>query len=420
MDSTKLRTEWFEKVQEAKSFLEANEAVDFSTLNDKGQEDYTDREDRFDIAIALADKLKVSVERAEALEAHIDFSEGISKADGTTHPKAESESKTSENEVNDAMMKAFSGFLSGGFGDAKYVSGIAELKVMQSGLDDQGGYLVAPQLFIEQLLQNVDDAVVMRQFGTVFQINGSESLGVPSLDTDVDDAEWTSELATGSQDDSIRFGTRELRPQPLAKRTKISKKLLRQSVIAPENLIRERLAYKFAITEERAFMTGDGSNQPLGVFTASAQGISTARDVTAASATVIAGDDLIDTKHFLKAQYWKNSRWLFHRDAIRDIRKLKDGNSNYIWQPGLSRDLPEIILDLPYEVSEYVPNTFTTGLYVGMLGDFKKYWIVDSLRLEIQRLDELYAEENSVGFIGRLEVDGMPVLEEAFARLILA
>jgi len=70
-------------------------------------------------------------------------------------------------------------------------------------------------------------------------------------------------------------------------------------------------------------------------------------------------------------------------------------------------------------MSEYCPNTFTSGLYVGIIGDFKNYWIADALSMRIQRLNELYSLTNQVGFVGRLESDGMPVLEEAFARIQL-
>jgi HK97 family phage major capsid protein len=70
-------------------------------------------------------------------------------------------------------------------------------------------------------------------------------------------------------------------------------------------------------------------------------------------------------------------------------------------------------------LSEYAPNTFTSGKYVGILGDFRFYWIADALDMQIQRLVELYAETNQVGLIGRLETDGMPVLSEAFTRVTL-
>ncbi|MGW2548309.1 phage major capsid protein, partial [Kitasatospora sp. NPDC001574] len=182
------------------------------------------------------------------------------------------------------------------------------------------------------------------------------------------------------------------------------------------------LAQKFAVSAEKGYMTGDGNKKPLGLFTASADGIPTSRDVSTGAATGFTGDGLIDAKYALKSGYHKKAQWLFHHDGIKLIRKLRDdsggaGVGNYIWQAGLSADRPDTILDLPYLVNEFVPNTFTTGQYVGMLGDFSYYWIADALALEVQRLVELYAETNKIGFIGRLETDGMPVKPEAFIRL---
>jgi HK97 family phage major capsid protein len=74
---------------------------------------------------------------------------------------------------------------------------------------------------------------------------------------------------------------------------------------------------------------------------------------------------------------------------------------------------------MPVNMSEYAPSTMTSALYVGILGDFSQYWIADALDMQIQRLVELYAETNQTGFIGRMESDGMPVLEEAFVRVKL-
>lgn len=295
-----------------------------------------------------------------------------------------------------------------------------QARTLQAGSDPEGGYLVAPTQWVTGLLQRLDDEVFIRRWATVEQLTEAASLGVPTLDTDLDDAEWTTELGTGSQDDALRFGKRELTPNPLAKRVKVSRKLLRLTGGRAEDIVQERMAYKFAVTQEKAFMTGDGNKKPLGLFTASAMGISTARDVTVGDisddAQDINADGLIDMKYTLKAGYMSRARWLFHRDTVKRIRKLKDAEGVYIWRPGLATDRPDTILDLPFGMSEFAPNTYTDGQYVALLGDFSKYWIADALNMEVQRLVELYAETNQVGFIGRLETDGMPVLEEAFVR----
>lgn len=353
--------------------------------------------EKFDRIMAERDDLDATIARAEKLlEGHRGSLDDLP-----------------DDERADAATKAFRSYLVHG----RSALTDQQVRALNAGHDPEGGFLVAPKQFVQELLQRVDDEVPLRGLATVQQLTTSESLGVPTLETDLNDAEWTSEIGTGSQDDALRFGERELSPNPLAKQVRISRKLLRVAAMSPETIVRDRLAYKFALTQEKAYMTGDGNKKPLGLFVASADGISTGRDVSTGLATGFTGDGLIDAKYTLKGQYWRNARWLFHRFAVRDIRKLKDGNQQYIWQPGLVGGAPDLILDLPYVVSEFVPSTFTTGQYVGMLADFKKYWIVDALQFEIQRLVELYATSNQIGLIGRAESDGMPVLEEAFVRL---
>lgn len=314
-------------------------------------------------------------------------------------------------------------------------------RALQMDADTSGGFVVAPQEFSDQIIKFVDNEVFIRNLATKHRVPNAASLGVPQLTADPDDADWTTELATGNEDSSMAFGKREFRPQPLAKLVKISNKLIRAAgqltqfsedgdgdgAMSVEGLVGDRLGYKFSVSQEKAFLTGSGNLQPLGVFTASADGIPTSSDVPAASTTVFTADELINVKYSLKPQYIKSktTAWLFHRDAVKAIRKLKDQNQQYIWAPGaiglasLAVGSPDKILDLPFYMSEYAPNTFTAALYVGILGDWRYYWIADALDLTVQRLVELYARTNQVGYIGRLETDGMPVLGEAFARLIL-
>ena len=297
---------------------------------------------------------------------------------------------------------------------------LAETRALQADLDVSGGYLITPLQVVDRLVQAIDDQTFIRQWATVLSVPNAESLGVPTLDADPADADWTSELATGSEDSTMAFVRRALTPHPLAKRIKISNKLL-MKVPNAEQLVISRLAYKFGITFEKAGMTGTGVGQPLGVFTASANGISTGRDVsTGNTTTAMTFDGLKEAKYTLKGQYWPRARWLFHRDGIKQIAKIKDGNGQYIWAESVRVGEPDRLLGIPVFGSEYAPATFTTGLYVGIIGDFSNYWIADSMAMTMQRLVELYAETNQVGLIGRLESDGMPVLEEAFVRVKLA
>ncbi|MFM9634375.1 phage major capsid protein [Streptomyces galilaeus] len=321
----------------------------------------------------------------------------------------------------EARMDAWNAYLRSGQPGLSAV----QARALNAGNDPEGGFLVAPEQFVQQLLQNVDDMTPLRGLATVERLTTAESLGVPTLDADLDDAEWTSEVGTGTQDDGLRFGKRELRPHPLAKRVLVSRKLLRASAMNPEQIVRERMAYRHATAQENAFMTGDGNQKALGLFTASTNGISTGRDIdvpTSGTGFVhnatdgYAADALITAKYTLKSQYHAKARWLFHRLVLAEIRKVKDAEGQYIWKPGLS-DKPDTILEIPFILSEFAPSTLADDDYIGMLGDFSFYWIVDALQFEVQRLVELYAQTNQIGFIGRAECDGMPVLEEAFVRL---
>jgi HK97 family phage major capsid protein len=295
--------------------------------------------------------------------------------------------------------------------------------VLHVGSDPQGGYLTAMQQSNE-LIKFVDDAVFMRQISTVLPpLDRAVSLGVVSWDTDPNDADWTAEVPASdiAEDTAAALGKREMMPHLMTKRVDLSMKLIRSAAMDVVSLVTSRVAHKMAITEEKAFLTGDGAQQALGVFVASTSGISTARDVAASSTTAFTWDDVINVMYGVKEQYQRAGSWLISREWLKRARKLKSGTGEYLWQPSLVPSEPPMILGRPYFVSEHVPDTYTTGLYVALFGDFKAgYYIVDTLETTIQVLDQVAALKNKIVYLGRKETDGQPVLEEAFARMILA
>ena len=394
--------------ERAKIFADARTMVDAAEAEGRT---FTDEEEsQYDAMLTKADEIRTRVEREEAL-----VEEERKQAQRVGEP-APTPGENRTGRASDEYGASFANFL------ARGATGIGadEYRALQVGADISGGYIVAPEQFVNDLLMNLDNLVFIRGLATKFQVPNAQSLGVPTLDADPADAAWTTELGTGDEDSTMAFGKRALYPSPLAKRIKVSNDLLRMAIMGAEALVRARLDYKFAVTEEKAFLTGSGSGQPLGIYTASADGISTGRDVsTGNTATAVTFDGLIEAKYTLKAAYWGAARWNFHRDAVKMIAKLKDGEGQYLWRESVRAGEPDRILGLPVDISEYTPNTFTTGLYVGMLGDYSHYWIADALDMTIKRLDELYAATNQVGFIGRKAADGMPVLEEAFVRVKL-
>lgn len=369
----------------------------------------------FDDVTATIEIIKGQNERERAMQAPFE---------APVRPQPGSGGDTGELKAEE-ILDAFGRSLAAGIPNVKYAPFQDKHKqvlqaALQTDVDTGGGYLV-PKQFVLGLIQAVDDMLWIRRKANIIRTNGAESLGAVSLDSDPDDADWTSEIGEVQEDTGTKFGGRELKPNQLSKLIKISRKLISSAAIPIEQFIIQRLAYKFAVTEEKHYMTGNGAKQPLGVFTASNDGISTSRDVsTGNTATEIKADNLIEVKYSVKSGYWNSADWLFHRDGMKQIVKLKDSNNQYIFRESLRAGEPDILLGHPIMISEFAPNTFTTGKYVGLFGDFSFYWIADSLSMEMQRLIETYAKTNQVGFIGRKETDGQPVLEEAFARVKLA
>jgi HK97 family phage major capsid protein len=415
-----------EKIQ--KAYNEATELYGrMKAITDEfaGKEWPTEKSEEFDRLSDAFDKKTAEAERLEQTLKRGDLLENINAPSGRLGAGGLSEGK--DQTPNAAQLKAVRQAFRGEKGNA-LVRMSHEQKDLSANIDSGGGYLLGPSQMVTQMIQFVDDEVFLRRLGTVFPVTTGESLGAVALDADIEDANWTVEIGTGTPSTVEPFGKRELKPSPLAKLVKISKTLIRRSAMDVENLVIRRMGYKFGVTEEKAFLTGSGSNQPLGLFTPSTFGISTGRDVTAGSATTLTGDDFIEAKHTLKGAYWNrpSTRWIVSRNVLKAARKMKDTTNNYVWAPGLgpggglTGGLPATLVDVPYAVSEYAPGSVATGLYVALIGDLSYYWIADAMNLEIQVLVERYADTNQNGYIGRQEVDGMPVLEEAFVRLKMA
>lgn len=295
----------------------------------------------------------------------------------------------------------------------------SELRAMSAGTTTEGGYIV-PEVISNKIVTGLNNLMFMRQICSVEALKGATSLGSVYVSADASDAEWTGEIAMATADDTLALGKRSITPHQLCKLIKVSQKLLTLSPKA-EQLVIDRIVYKMAAAQENGFLNGTGTTQPLGVFYASSSGINTDRDVsTDNAATAFTADGLMNAKFAVAAQYRKGAAWVMHRDAVKMAAKLKDGNGQYLWQPSLAAGQPDMLLGHPVYESEYAPSTFTTGLYVGVFGNFREgYLIAESIEMSIQRLNELYAATNQVGFIPRVNIDGAPVLPAAFARVKL-
>lgn len=378
----------------------------------------TDETTQFDRMLDESEELRTQVEKLERLEtAEAEMRTGIDEAAERRRMAGEdpgdAEKRTAvEAKEKELRTKAFRSLLVGGHRSLSET----EIRALSVGTPSEGGYTVAPEEFSTALIQAVDDLVYLRAWGTGTMVKSSNGLGIPTIETDPSDPAWTTEVLTGADDAAMTFGKRELRPAPLAKRIKVTKSLVRESALNVDAIIRQRLAYKFATALENSGMTGNGTGQYLGVFTASASGIPVARDVVGGTAALPTGDGLIDVKYGLKQQYWSRARWIFHQSIAKLVAKLKDTEGQYLWHQSLREGEPDMLLGLPMHMSQFSPSTIGTGNYFGILGDFSHFHYADVMGVEVQVLTELYAETNQNGYIGRMESDAMPVLAEAFVR----
>lgn len=315
----------------------------------------------------------------------------------------------------DEARKAFKDYLVNGTKEAMQI-----YNALQQDNPTQAGYLVAPEQFVNDLIKDLADVTFMRQKAKVLpMLKGAQSLGIPTRTAGMSSFAWGTEIQAPTADTTLAYGKREFKPNPGTSEILISKTLIR-NVANADALIRAEIAEETGKQYETAYMTGDGVGKPLGLFTASNDGIGTARDVsTGNTATEVKFDGLIEAKYAVKAQYRNKAEWIFHRTAVKQIRKLKDSEGQYVWQPSVIAGSPDLLLGDPVNESEYAPAVFTTGLYVGVYGNLQYYWIVDGLLVEIQALMELYARTNQVDYMTRLETDGAPVVANAFARVKL-
>ena len=325
---------------------------------------------------------------------------------------ADPEPKKKTNDQGSMFIKALAG-------DSVHISEYRNSYTL--GNDEQAGYLTAPMQFVEEVIRGLDNELHVRQISNVIGgIGAAQSLGYPYRKTEAADASWTAEVTAAGEETTLDYGQRAFKPNKLARLIKMSRTLVRHAPIA-EREVQKEIVMKIGQAQENAYLNGDGSAKPLGVFQSSASGISVGRDVSTGNATdAVTFDGLINAKYSIKGQYHPNLRWIAHRDFVKQVMKIKDGEGLHVWQPSVQAGQPDRLLGHEVHMSEYAPNTFTTGEYVGIIGDFRNgYYICDAESMEIQVLNELYAVSNQIGYIVDYFGDGMPVLEEAFARVKL-
>lgn len=277
------------------------------------------------------------------------------------------------------------------------------------GTDSEGGFLV-PDEFERTLVQSLEEENVFRKLAKIVKTSSGDRK-IPVVTTK-GSAAWLDEGEEFEESDSV-FGQTSISAYKLGTMIKVSDELLNDSVFNLENYISTEFARRIGAKEKEAFLVGDGAGKPTGVFhdTGGAE-----LGVTASSATAITADEIIDLVYSLKAPYRKNAVFIMNDATIKAIRKLKDGQGQYLWQPSLTAGTPDTLLNRPVFTSAYAPTIETKAKSIAF-GDFGYYWIADRQGRSFKRLNELFATTGQVGFLASQRVDGKLILPEAIKVL---
>lgn len=276
---------------------------------------------------------------------------------------------------------------------------------LKVGSDPEGGYL-APDEFEKTLIEALEEENIMRSLAKIITTSSGDRK-IPIV-ASKGTASWVDEEGPIPESDDS-FGIISIGAYKLATMIKVSEELLNDSVFKLDSYISKEFARRIGAREEEAFVVEDGNGKPTGVFGSGEVGLTT---TTAA----IKFDDIMDLFYSLKSPYRKKATFLMNDATVKEIRKLKDGNGQYLWQPSVQMGEPDTILNRPVKTSAYVP-IIEAGKKPIAFGDFSYYWIADRQGRSFQRLNELYAATGQVGFKATQRVDGKLTLPEAIKVL---
>ena len=283
---------------------------------------------------------------------------------------------------------------------------------LSEGVDTEGGYLV-PDEFEARLIDGLKEGEIVREHAYSFITSG----GVHKIPVVAShgSASWIEEEGAYTESDDT-FSQVNLDAHKVGTVIKVSEELLQDSAFDLESYIVSEFTRRIGQKEEEAFLIGNGVHKPTGLFD-DASGA--AVGVTGSKAESITADELIDLFYSLKSGYRRNAIWLLNDSTLKAIRKLKNNDGTYLWQPAIKDGEVDTILGRPYFTSSFIPELGANAKTV-LFGDLSYYWIGDRQGISFKRLNELYAGNGQVGFVASKRVDGKLILPEAVKLLKMA
>ncbi|MGN0278688.1 MAG: phage major capsid protein [Lachnospiraceae bacterium] len=269
--------------------------------------------------------------------------------------------------------------------------------VLQEGVDADGGYLV-PVEYDNRLIEVLKEENIMRGLATRITTSGEHKINIAAT---TPAALWVEEGGALTFGDAT-FDQKFVDSHKLHVAIKVTEELLYDSAFDLEKYIITQFGKALANAEEDAFLNGDGKGKPYGIFDAATGGES-----AGTLSADIKADDIFDLIYKLKRPYRKGASFIMNDKTIAQIRKLKDNNGQFLWQPSLVAGEPDQIAGYTVRTSAYAPENAIA------FGDYSYYNIADRGARSFKTLNELFAGNGMVGFVAKERVDGLLLLPEA-------
>lgn len=283
-----------------------------------------------------------------------------------------------------------------------------QTRAMSSTTGSAGGYLV-PDEFANKIIEKLANVSVMRKLATIIQTRGDYKIPIANGKGSVF---WTGESAALTESDPD-FDQKTLDAYKLTYLVRVPEELAHDESFDLFGYLARCYADLAGEAQESKFFQGSGTSEITGAITGASAG------VTAAATSAITMDELLSLKYALKPQYWAGASWIFNPATAGAVRKLKDSNGRYLWQPSLQVGQPDNFDGKPVYVTAGMPDMAASSVPV-LFGDFSYYWITERGGRVFQTLKERYADVGQIGFRGYERVDGALTLSETVKKITMA
>ncbi len=288
----------------------------------------------------------------------------------------------------------------------------SETKALSLTDETMGGFLAPPE-FVNEIIKYEIPFSPIRTIANVRSTSAREVL-VPVRKSTMS-AIWVSETAGRSETTGLKYGRERLVSHEMYAEVILSRQDMEDSAFNLDQEVQSEVAIQFGVAEGAAFIIGTGVGQPEGLLTN--PNITTINTGDAAKVTY---QGLLDICHDLKSAYIPGACWIMNRKTIGKIRGITDTQGQPLWLPAINSGFmmgnPATILDLPYVECPDMPDVAGNAFPI-MFGNFKRgYYILDRVQMEVQRLQEKYAESGQVAILVRKRVGGQVVLADALRK----